>query len=86
MTNLLSLYAYNKIDSVSIEFLDQLAREPHTVVMSCELDLGIQDVVETCWKELRLIRVYTKRYISAYHLSKSYGYKIEYILCIGNKG
>lgn len=55
------LYVYNKIDSVSIEFLDQLAREPNTVVMSCELDLGIQDVVDRAWKELRLIRVYTKR-------------------------
>jgi ribosome-interacting GTPase 1 len=41
--------------------LDELAREPHTVVMSCELDLGIQDVVDRCWEELRLIRVYTKR-------------------------
>lgn len=40
------MYVYNKIDSVSIDFLDKLAREPHTVVMSCELDLGIQDVVE----------------------------------------
>ena len=56
-----SLYVYNKIDSVSLEFLDGLAREPHTVVMSCELDLGIQDVVERCWEELRLIRIYTKR-------------------------
>lgn len=55
------LYVYNKIDSVSIEFLDKLAREPHTAVMSCELDLGIQDVVDLCWRELRLIRVYTKR-------------------------
>ncbi|KAK7724540.1 Ribosome-interacting GTPase 2 [Botryosphaeria dothidea] len=55
------LYVYNKIDSVSLDFLDKLAREPHTVVMSCELDLGIQDVVDRCWKELRLIRVYTKR-------------------------
>jgi uncharacterized protein len=55
------LYVYNKIDSVSIEFLDRLAREPQTVVMSCELDLGIQDVVDRCWKELRLIRIYTKR-------------------------
>ncbi|KAK7751257.1 Ribosome-interacting GTPase 2 [Diatrype stigma] len=55
------LYVYNKIDSVSIEFLDQLAREPHTAVMSCELDLGIRDVVDRCWRELRLIRVYTKR-------------------------
>ena len=29
--------------------------------MSCELDLGIDDVVERCWKELALIRIYTKR-------------------------
>lgn len=57
-----SLYVYNKIDSVSLDFLDQLAREPNTVVMSCELDLGIQDVVERCWQELRLMRIYTKRY------------------------
>ena len=57
-----SLYVYNKIDSVSLDFLDKLAREPHTAVMSCELDLGIQDVVERCWRELRLIRIYTKRY------------------------
>ncbi|PNY27723.1 Uncharacterized protein TCAP_02335 [Tolypocladium capitatum] len=55
------LYVYNKIDSVSLDFLDGLAREPQTVVMSCELDLGIQDVVDRCWKELRLIRIYTKR-------------------------
>ncbi|EAQ86472.1 conserved hypothetical protein [Chaetomium globosum CBS 148.51] len=55
------LYVYNKIDSVSLDFLDKLAREPHTVVMSCELDLGIQDVIDRCWKELNLIRIYTKR-------------------------
>ncbi|CRG88650.1 hypothetical protein PISL3812_05681 [Talaromyces islandicus] len=55
------LYVYNKIDSVSVDFLDKLAREPHTEVMSCELDLGIQDVVDRVWKELRLIRIYTKR-------------------------
>jgi ribosome-interacting GTPase 1 len=58
-----SLYVYNKIDSVSVEFLDQLAREPYTAVMSCELDLGVQDVVERCWQELRLMRIYTKRYV-----------------------
>ncbi|KAM5459457.1 Ribosome-interacting GTPase 2 [Microsporum canis] len=55
------LYVYNKIDSVSLDFLDQLAREPHTCVMSCELDLGINDVVDRCWQELQLIRIYTKR-------------------------
>ncbi|KAL2786583.1 P-loop containing nucleoside triphosphate hydrolase protein [Aspergillus keveii] len=55
------LYVYNKVDSVSVEFLDQLAREPHTAVMSCELDLAVTDVVDRIWKELRLMRVYTKR-------------------------
>ncbi|OKL63829.1 Ribosome-interacting GTPase 2 [Talaromyces atroroseus] len=55
------LYVYNKIDSVSLDFLDKLAREPNTAVMSCELDLGVQDVVERVWKELRLMRIYTKR-------------------------
>lgn len=55
------LYVYNKIDSISIEHLNGLAHEPNTSVMSCELDLGIRDVVDRCWDELRLIRVYTKR-------------------------
>lgn len=31
--------------------------------MSCELNLGVQDVVDRLWKELRLIRVYTKRFV-----------------------
>lgn len=35
--------------------------------MSCELDLGVQEVVERIWKELRLIRIYTKRYASILH-------------------
>jgi ribosome-interacting GTPase 1 len=55
------LYVYNKIDSISLEFLDSLAREPNTAVMSCEMDLGITDVVDTCWEYLKLIRIYTKR-------------------------
>ena len=63
-----SLYVYNKIDSVSLDFLDKLAREPNTVVMSCELDLGIQDVVERCWLELQLMRIYTKRYVHVQQL------------------
>ena len=33
------LDVYNKIDSISIEQLDKLARQPHSVVISCELDL-----------------------------------------------
>ncbi|TLD29974.1 GTP-binding protein 1 [Venturia nashicola] len=55
------LYVYNKIDSISLEHLDKLAREPHTAVMSCELDLGVSDVVDKSWDMLNLIRIYTKR-------------------------
>ena len=55
------LYVYNKVDAVSLDFLNELAREPNTVVMSCEMDLGIDDVVARCWQDLRLIRIYTKR-------------------------
>lgn len=55
------LYVYNKVDAIGLEHLDKLAREPNTAVMSCELDLGVQDVVDRCWEELRLIRIYTKR-------------------------
>ncbi|KAJ4339472.1 Ribosome-interacting GTPase 2 [Didymella glomerata] len=55
------LYVYNKIDAISLPHLDQLAREPHTVIMSCELDLGLQDVVDRCWEELQLMRIYTKK-------------------------
>lgn len=66
-----SLYVYNKIDAVSLDYLDELAREPNTEVMSCELDLGIEDVVDRCWEELRLIRLYTKRSVQT-HSSQSY--------------
>ncbi|SCU85929.1 LADA_0D10902g1_1 [Lachancea dasiensis] len=55
------LYAYNKIDAVSLEEVDRLAREPNTVVMSCESDLGLDDVVDEIWYQLNLSRVYTKK-------------------------
>ncbi|GMG31755.1 unnamed protein product [Ambrosiozyma monospora] len=55
------LYTYNKIDAVTIEEVDRIAREPNTVVMSCEMNLGIKDVVEEIWYRLNLIRMYTKK-------------------------
>lgn len=35
----ISLDVYNKIDAISLEQMDKLAREDHTVVISCELGL-----------------------------------------------
>lgn len=55
------LYCYNKIDSISMEELDRLAREPSTVVVSCEANLNLGYLKERIWEALDLIRIYTKR-------------------------
>lgn len=55
------LYVYNKIDQISMEEVDRLAREPHSVVISCEMQLNLDHLLERLWDYLALIRVYTKK-------------------------
>lgn len=55
------LYVYNKIDSISLEQMDILARQDHTLVISCEMDLNLDFLLEKIWEELGLVRVYTKK-------------------------
>ncbi|KAL5495555.1 RBG2 [Sanghuangporus weigelae] len=55
------LYVYNKIDSISLEQIDKLAREDHTVVISCEMDLNLDYLLERLWEYLDLVKVYTKK-------------------------
>lgn len=55
------LYCYNKIDSISLEEVDRLARQPNTVVISCELDLNLDTLLVRIWDMLALNRIYTKR-------------------------
>ncbi|KAG5648257.1 Developmentally-regulated GTP-binding protein 2 [Asterophora parasitica] len=55
------LYVYNKIDSISIEQLDKVARQPNSVVISCEMDLNLDYLIERMWDELKLVKVYTKK-------------------------
>jgi len=55
------LYVYNKIDAISLEQIDKLAREEHTVVISCEMDLNLDYLVEKIWEMLGLVKVYTKK-------------------------
>ncbi|RUP47995.1 hypothetical protein BC936DRAFT_145090 [Jimgerdemannia flammicorona] len=55
------IYCYNKIDQITIEEVDRLAREPYTVVVSCEADLNLDYLLEQIWKHLNLVRVYTKK-------------------------
>jgi uncharacterized protein len=61
------LYLYNKIDTVTIEEIDSLARMPHSLVGSVRQGFNIglpheDDPLKTkIWEYLGLTRVYTKR-------------------------
>eukprot|EP00160_Parvularia_atlantis_P021659 Unigene9473_Nuclearia_a/m.28921 Unigene9473_Nuclearia_a/g.28921 ORF Unigene9473_Nuclearia_a/g.28921 Unigene9473_Nuclearia_a/m.28921 type:complete len:366 (+) Unigene9473_Nuclearia_a:37-1134(+) len=55
------LYCYNKIDQVTVEEMDRLARLPNSVVISSAEDLNLDYLIEKIWEHLDLIRVYTKR-------------------------
>ncbi|PWN38700.1 developmentally regulated GTP-binding protein [Ceraceosorus guamensis] len=55
------LYVYNKIDSISMEEMDKLARRPHSIVVSCELRLNLERLKDRIWNEMNLLRVYTRK-------------------------
>lgn len=55
------LYVYNKIDTVSIEDVDDLARQPNATVLSSGMKLGLELLKERLWEMLDLVRVYTKK-------------------------
>ncbi|XP_065224472.1 developmentally-regulated GTP-binding protein 2 [Planococcus citri] len=55
------IYAYNKIDQISIEEVDRIARKPNSLVVSCNLHLNLDYLLEVLWEYLSLIRVYTKK-------------------------
>lgn len=55
------LYVYNKIDIVSLEEVDRIARQPHHVVISCNAELNLDYLIDQIWEYLELIQVYTKK-------------------------
>jgi small GTP-binding protein len=55
------IYCYNKVDTISLEEVDRLARLPHSVVISCELELNFDTLLSEIWEYLSLLRVYTKK-------------------------
>lgn len=55
------LHVYNKIDAISLEEVDRLARQPCSVVVSCNLGLNLDHLVDRMWHFLQLCRVYTKK-------------------------
>ncbi|XP_065312973.1 developmentally-regulated GTP-binding protein 2-like isoform X2 [Gordionus sp. m RMFG-2023] len=55
------LYVYNKIDQISIEEVDIRAHEYNSVVLSCNLKLNVDYLLEVLWDQLSLVRIYTKK-------------------------
>ena len=55
------MYVYNKVDTVTIEDVDMLARKDHSTVISVHLNLNLDRLLEMMWNYLGLVRVYSKR-------------------------
>lgn len=55
------LYVYNKIDQISLEEVDKLAHQSHSVVVSCNMKLNLDYMLEMVWNYLSLIQIYTKK-------------------------
>lgn len=55
------LYVYNKIDMLSLDAVDALARQPHSVVISVRKKMNLDGLVDRLWDGLDLRRVYTKK-------------------------
>ena len=55
------IYAYNKIDTVTIEDVDEMMKEPYNVAISVHMNLGLDILLEKLWDCLGLVRVYTKK-------------------------
>jgi len=54
------LYVLNKIDDISMEELEILDRIPHYVPICGLKEWGLDDLLDTMWEYLDLIRIYTK--------------------------
>ena len=55
------LYVYNKIDTLSLEEVDELARKPDSIVISIYMNLNLDLMLQKMWSYMGLIRIYTKR-------------------------
>ncbi|CAD2214476.1 50S ribosome-binding GTPase/C-terminal region of MMR_HSR1 domain/TGS domain containing protein, putative [Angomonas deanei] len=54
------VYVLNKIDQISIEELDIIARLPHNCPISAHHGWNLDGLLEVIWDHLNFIRVYTK--------------------------
>ena len=55
------VFVNNKVDTITIEEVDRLARLPHNVVCSVQHDLNLPGVIEEVWEHLAINRIFTKK-------------------------
>lgn len=55
------LYVYNKIDVCSMEEVDEIARRPNSIPISCYQNLNLDGLLVKMWDMMALVRVYTKK-------------------------
>ena len=55
------LYVYNKLDTVFIEDLDDIANRDSSVLISAHLKWNLEEFKEKIWEKLNLVRIYTKK-------------------------
>lgn len=55
------LYVYNKIDCICLEEVDRLARMEDSVVISCNMNLNLDYLLEKIWEYLAMMRIFTKK-------------------------
>lgn len=48
------LDVYNKIDSISLEQVNNLARQDHTIVISCEMGLNLDGLLDKIWEVIAI--------------------------------
>jgi ribosome-interacting GTPase 1 len=65
------LYVLNKIDDITLEELEILDRIPHYVPICGLLEWGIDDLLDTMWDYLDLIRIYTKPKVNLIFLKEN---------------
>ena len=55
------VYCYNKVDQITIEEVDRLAREPNSVVISSKYKMNLDYMISYLWDKLGMVRVYSKK-------------------------
>ena len=55
------LFVHNKIDTISIEEVEQISQDQLNAVISVHMKLGLDILLEKIWEMLGLVRIFTKK-------------------------